>query len=54
MVLPPCEGEMSLALLLTPAASTQAVEDDDVAVASVVKTGVEVQGEVLTVVANIE
>lgn len=45
---------MPLTLLVTPGAPTQGVEDDDVAVASVVKAGVEVQGEVLAVMANID
>lgn len=54
MALPSCEGEMSLALLVAPGAATQAVEDDDVAITSIVKTGVEVQGQVVTVVAQID
>lgn len=54
MLLPAREGEMSLALLVPPAAAAQGVADDDVDVAAVLKAGVEVQGEVVTVVPNVD
>lgn len=54
MLFPTCEGEMSLVLLVPPGPPTQGVKDDGVDNTSVIKTGVEVQGEVVTVVPNVD
>lgn len=53
-LLPARKWEISLVLLVTPAPPGQRVEDNGVDVAAVLKAGVEVQGQVVGVVANVD
>lgn len=52
--LPTREGEVSLAVLVTPASPGQGVEDDGVGVTAGVKTGVEVHRDVLGIMTNVD
>lgn len=53
-LLPLCKGEDSLAVLVPPAPPGQRVEDDGVVIAAVVEAGVEVQGQVVGVVTDVD
>lgn len=53
-LLPLCKGEVVLADLVGPGPPGQRVEDDDVVNAALVEAGVEVQGQVVGVVTDVD
>lgn len=53
-LLPTRKGEISLAVLVSPGPPGQRVEDDGVDIIAVVKAGVEVQGQVVGVMADVD
>lgn len=53
-LLPTCEWKMLLTMLVGPAPPRHRVKDNGVDIITIVETGVEVQGDVLMVVTNVD
>lgn len=53
-LLPTCKRKMFLTLLVGPAPPRHRVKDNGVDITTIVETGVEVQGDVLMVVTNVD